>query len=67
MSWFDRARAALALLAAAGLSGCFQPLYGEAAHPGLVEAMKEVEVPKVEGRLGAYLVDDLITDMNGSG
>ena len=67
MSWFDRGRIAFALLATAGLSGCFQPLYGEAAHPGLVAAMKEVEVTPVQGRLGAYLVDDLITDMNGSG
>ena len=43
MSWFDRARAASALAVALALGGCFQPLYGEAAHPGLVEKMREVE------------------------
>ena len=36
MSW-SRGFGALAALALAGLlTGCFQPLYGEAAHPGLV-------------------------------
>ncbi len=67
MSWFDRARAGVALAAVAGLSGCFQPLYGEASHPGLVEAMREIDVKPIAGRVGYYLVDDLITDMNGSG
>jgi LPS-assembly lipoprotein len=67
MSWFDRARPVLALVAVVGLSGCFQPLYGEMAHPGLVEAMREVEVAPIPLRIGHYLGDDLITRMNGSG
>src|SRR5277367_579390 len=67
MSWSDRARAAAALAAALALSGCFQPLYGEAAHPGLVEKMREVEVAPIPDRIGHYLGDDLISKMNGSG
>ena len=67
MSWSDRLRvlAALSLVAATG--GCFQPLYGEAAHPGLVQAMREVEVTPIPDRIGHYLADDLISRMNGSG
>ena len=67
MSWFDRARAAAALTAALALGGCFQPLYGEAAHPGLVEKMREVEVAPIPDRIGHYLGDDLIAKMKGSG
>src|ERR1700721_3364871 len=65
MSWSDRAGAALAPALAPG--GCFQPLYGEAAHPGLVEKMREVEVAPIPERIGHYLGDDLISKMNGSG
>ena len=50
-----------------GLTGCFQPLYGEAVHPGLTEAMREVQVVPIKDRIGHYLVDDLIARMNGSG
>ena len=57
--------AALAL--AATTAGCFQPLYGEAAHPELVQAMHEIEVAPIPDRIGAYLADDLITRMNGTG
>lgn len=67
MSWFDRARIAAAFASAAALSGCFQPLYSEAAHPGINQAMKEIEVAPIVGRVGAYLVDDLLTDLNGTG
>jgi len=67
MSWFERARALLATAMVVGLSGCFQPLYSEAAHPGVAEAMKAVEVREIPGRLGHYLADDLITQMNGTG
>jgi LPS-assembly lipoprotein len=67
MSWFDRVRALLALGAVVALGGCFQPLYGVASHPGLVEAMREVEVTPIPDRIGHYLADDLISKMNGSG
>ncbi|MBV9288589.1 MAG: hypothetical protein JO288_12340 [Hyphomicrobiales bacterium] len=58
---------ATALALALSLSGCFQPLYGEAAHPGLVDDLRAVEVSPISGRLGHYLVDDLITELNGTG
>ena len=67
MSWFNGMRAVPALAMAVALSGCFQPLYSEAAHPGVAEAMKEVAVEEIPGRLGHYLADDLITQMNGTG
>ncbi|HZZ62179.1 MAG TPA: LPS assembly lipoprotein LptE [Roseiarcus sp.] len=56
-----------ALLLAAGLSGCFQPLYGEAAHPGLVEDLHAIEVAPIPNRVGHYLAEDLIADLNGTG
>jgi LPS-assembly lipoprotein len=67
MSSSDRARAFAALALSLGVAGCFQPLYGEAAHPGLVQAMREIEVAPVPNRIGHYLTDDLISRMNGSG
>ena len=67
MSWFDRARPAAALAVALALGGCFQPLYGEAAHPGLVQKMREVEVAPIPDRVGHYLSDNLIAKMNGTG
>jgi LPS-assembly lipoprotein len=67
MSWFDRARAGAALLMAFGLAGCFQPLYSEASHPGLVADLRAVEVAPIKDRIGHYLNDDLITNLNGTG
>jgi LPS-assembly lipoprotein len=67
MSWFDRARPGAALVLALGLGGCFQPLYGEAAHPGLVEDLRAVEVAPIKDRIGHYLGDDLVSSLNGSG
>ena len=49
------------------MSGCFQPLYGEAAHPGLVADMRAIEVAPIPNRIGHYLADDLIADLNGTG
>jgi LPS-assembly lipoprotein len=67
MSWFDRARAAAAVLMALSLGGCFEPLYGEAAHPGLVEDLRAVDVAPIKDRIGHYLGDDLLSNLNGSG
>ena len=67
MSWSDRLRLAAALALCAATAGCFQPLYGEAANPGLVQALHEVEVAPVPERLGHYLTDDLISRLNGTG
>jgi LPS-assembly lipoprotein len=67
MSWFDRLRLVAALGLSLGAAGCFQPIYGEAAHPGLVQAMREVEVAPIPDRIGHYLGDALVARMNGSG
>jgi LPS-assembly lipoprotein len=66
--WCSRAVGALAALAlAGGLAGCFQPLYSESAHPGLVEDLHAIEVAPIGQRIGHYLADDLTTDLNGTG
>ena len=58
----------LVTLALSGaLAGCFQPLYSEAAHPGLVEDLRAIEVEPIKDRLGHYLADNLTTDLNGTG
>src|SRR5580658_4434483 len=41
-----------ALSLAAGLAGCFQPLYSESAHPGLVEDLRAIEVAPIPNRIG---------------
>ena len=67
MSWSDRLRKVAALALSLGLAGCFTPLYSENAHPGLVEALREIEVAPIPERMGHYLADDLISRLNGSG
>src|ERR1700679_2964627 len=72
MSWskgsWSRFLLVLAALALAGtLAGCFQPLYGEAAHPGLVEDLRAIEVGPIKDRIGHYLGDNLTTNLNGTG
>jgi LPS-assembly lipoprotein len=67
MSWSRGLRVLAALALAAGLAGCFQPLYGQASHPGLVEDLRAIEVAPIKDRIGHYLADNLITDLNGTG
>ena len=67
MWWFERLRAVAVLGALLGLGGCFQPLYGDATHPGLTDDMRAVEVTPIPDRIGHYLGDDLVSKMNGSG
>jgi LPS-assembly lipoprotein len=67
MWWSDRARGLAALALALSLGGCFQPLYGEAAHPGLVADLQAIEVTPIKDRIGYYLGDDLISSLNGTG
>ncbi len=67
MSWSSQIRIALALSAALISGGCFQPLYSEAAHPGLVEDLRAIEVAPVPDRTGHYLTDNLISRLNGTG
>ena len=65
--WWFKVLGAAALLVAGGLCGCFQPLYGEAAHPGLVADLRAIEVAPIANRVGHYLGEDLIADLNGTG
>jgi len=67
MSWSDRLRLLAALALCAPVAGCFQPMYGETANPGLVQALHEIEVAPVPERIGHYLTDDLISRLNGTG
>jgi LPS-assembly lipoprotein len=59
--------AVVALSLAVALTGCFQPLYSESAHPGLVEDLRAIQVAPIKDRVGHYLSDDLATDLNGTG
>ena len=67
MSWSRVATSIAALAVASGLAGCFQPLYSESSHPGLVEDLRAIEVTPNTSRIGHYLVEDLIADLNGTG
>ena len=67
MSWSRSSAAGAVVLLAGGLAGCFQPLYSEAAHPGLVEDLRAIEVAPINERVGHYLAEDLIADLNGTG
>ena len=67
MSWSRGLPVLAALALAATLAGCFQPLYSETAHPGLVEDLRAIEVEPIKDRIGHYLGDNLITDLNGTG
>jgi LPS-assembly lipoprotein len=72
MSWSEilslmNCRRFAILLAALPAGGCFQPLYGEAAHPGLTADMRAIVVTPIKDRIGHYLGNDLIADLNGTG
>ncbi len=67
MSWSRKAAFAATLGLALALSGCFTPLYSEKAHPGLVSDLRAIEVQPIAGRIGHYLGENLIADLNGTG
>ena len=67
MSWSRGLPVLTALALAGALAGCFQPLYSETSHPGLVEDLRAIEVQPIKDRIGHYLGDNLITDLNGTG
>jgi LPS-assembly lipoprotein len=67
MSWSRGLRAVAAFALAGALAGCFQPLYGEAAHPGLADDVRAIEVAPIKDRIGHYLANDLTSDLNGTG
>ena len=71
MSWSDRlprglVAPALAIGLAFGLGGCFTPLYSSLGG-NLGGEMRAITVDPVPDRLGHYLRDELITDLNGTG
>jgi len=64
------AAAAAALLLAGLLSGCFQPMYADhslvgGTGPNLREAMRDVEIAKIEGRVGQTVRDEIIFELSG--
>jgi LPS-assembly lipoprotein len=73
MSWSDpiakRVAPAALLAATLMLGGCFQPMYGtlSAAGPDVAEELRAIAIEPIPDRLGHYLGDDLIFDLNGTG
>jgi LPS-assembly lipoprotein len=73
MSWFDRGlrrgEGVVALaLAAAALSGCIEPMYGPlSANAGLSDELQAIEVAPMPDRLGHFVRNELIYDLNGTG
>jgi LPS-assembly lipoprotein len=67
MLWSRGLGAVAALALALVVAGCFQPLYSEAAHPGLADDVRAIQVAPIKDRIGHYLADDLTSDLNGTG
>ena len=68
--WPSRsARPCVALACALPLAGCFQPLYGNfsAGGPALQHELRAIAIEPIPDRLGHYLGDDLVFDLNGTG
>ncbi len=61
-------RACATLVAALAFSGCIQPLYGRLGEGSDVAGeLQAIAVDQIPNRLGHYLADDLIFDLNGTG
>jgi LPS-assembly lipoprotein len=63
-------RLAGTLLLAGLLAGCFQPIYADRSltggtGPNLREAMRDVEIAAVEGRIGQEIRNDIIFELSG--
>jgi LPS-assembly lipoprotein len=62
-----------AALLAVSLGGCFRPLYGDISANvtgtsiTVREALAQIEVPEVKDRIGHYLRNELVFDLDGSG
>ncbi len=61
--------AGLAMLAGM-LAGCFQPMYADPSltggnGPNLREAMRDVEIAKIDGRVGQEIRNDIIFELSG--
>ena len=64
-----RRLAATAMLAGM-LAGCFQPMYADRSltggtGPNLREAMRDVEIAKIDGRIGQEIRNDIIFELSG--
>lgn len=57
------------LLGALALGGCLQPMYGQFAEggPALQSELQAIAIEPIPDRIGHYLGDDLIFDLNGTG
>jgi LPS-assembly lipoprotein len=78
MSSFERSTrrncrrlAGIAMLAGM-LAGCFQPMYADRSltggtGPNLREAMRDVEIAKIDGRVGQEIRNDIIFELSGGG
>lgn len=68
MWWSDRRFfAALAVLGLSlSLAGCFTPMYG-GLHGQLGAELQAIAVDPIPDRLGHYIQDELISDLNGTG
>lgn len=65
-----RCGAAGVLLLMGLLAGCFQPMYADRSvvggtGPNLRESLRDVEIAKVEGRVGQEVRDDIIFELSG--
>jgi LPS-assembly lipoprotein len=62
-------RRAFALAALLSVAGCFEPMYGDRNLTGtgssLRNALKDVEIAPIEGRVGQQLRNDLIFELAG--
>lgn len=65
----QKLRYAALVALALGLGGCFQPMYGPLAEGGVdvAEELKAIAIEPIPDRIGHYLGDDLIFDLNGTG
>jgi LPS-assembly lipoprotein len=64
-----RRLAGIAMLASM-LAGCFQPMYADRSltggtGPNLREAMRDVEIAKIDGRVGQEIRNDIIFELSG--
>ncbi|HEY8268707.1 MAG TPA: LPS assembly lipoprotein LptE [Xanthobacteraceae bacterium] len=69
-NWIDGAGCRLAAIGALSLAlaGCFQPMYGElpvGGGPSLRDALRDVEIAEIEGRVGQEIRNDIIFELTG--
>lgn len=73
MSWRNRIDGACCRFVAIGalsiaLAGCLQPMYGElpiGGGPSLRDALRDVEIAEIEGRVGQEIRNDIIFELTG--